>query len=149
MRWAICGKKVSVKIVQQLRHFEDAVENVSVRLLKPGTNTGAKLPVQFADQQSSDDKKDRPAKASSEWIHRKKCLPTWTQQPSINQVACYEFGENFQFSMDNFPSIAQEGDIHKRILHLMVPDRGIIMNDITEVIITDIMIEKRTTKKWL
>ena len=38
--------------------------------------------------------------------------------------------------------IAQGGGIHREVLDLMVPDIGIMMDSITEVIITDMMIQK-------
>ena len=37
--------------------------------------------------------------------------------------------------------IAQGGGIHRDVLDLMVPDIGIMMDNITEVIITDMMIQ--------
>ena len=38
--------------------------------------------------------------------------------------------------------IAHKGGIHKEVLDLMVPGIGIMMDNITEVIITDMMIQK-------
>ena len=41
---------------------------------------------------------------------------------------------------DIFHVIAQGGGIHREVLDLMVPDIGIMMDNITELIITDMMI---------
>ena len=142
MRRAIYGKKVSAKMVQQLHDSSDSseesvAESAKVRQLTQARSTDVKPKVQFADQQSMENKIDRLEKTLSDLVRGLNRSPTRTQQPSISQMACYECGERGHFHV-----IAQGGGIHREVLDLMVPDIGIMMDSITEVIITDMMIQK-------
>ena len=105
MRRAIYGKKVSAKMVQQLHDSSDSsedsvVEGVKVRQLTQARSTDVKPKVQFADQQSMENKIDRLEKTLSDLVRGLNRSPTRTQQPSISQMACYECGERGHFSRD-------------------------------------------------
>ena len=105
MRRAIYGKKVSAKMVQQLHDSSDSseesvAESAKVRQLTQARSTDVKPKVQFADQQSMENKIDRLEKTLSDLVRGLNRSPTRTQQPSINQMACYECGERGHFSRD-------------------------------------------------
>ena len=105
MRRAIYGKKVSAKMVQQVHDSSDSsedsvVEGAKVRQLTQPRSTDIKPKVQFADQQSMENKIDRLEKTLSELVRGLNHSPTRTQQPSISQMACYECLERGHFSRD-------------------------------------------------
>ena len=76
------------------------MEGAKFRQLTQPRSTDIKPKVQFADQQSMENKIDRLEKTLSELVRGLNRSPTRTQQPSISQMACYEYGEKGHFSRD-------------------------------------------------
>ena len=125
------------EVVQQLHDSsKSSEESAKVRELNPARNTDVKPKVQFADQQSMENKIDRLEKTLSDLVRGLNRSTTRTQQPSVSQMACYECGERGHFSRD-----CPRGR-YSQVLDLMVPGIGIMMDHITEVIITHMMIQK-------
>ena len=105
MRRVIYDKKASAKKVQQLHDGsesseENVAESIKVRQITQARNTDVKPKVQFADQQSMENKIDQLEKTLSDLVCGLNRSPIRTQQPSINQMACYECGERGHFSCD-------------------------------------------------